>query len=139
MNPDATFRERIHGLLSSFPLMISCIRFSAPGVGSSLFRKEQLGPCMTLRFLPKPLPPQLQSGSTPPIMPDNIIARLIPPKETTGSVSSIEKLLLLTPTFILTYFYFAEGVGFEPTCRFYPTIRFRIGAVMTSSVPFLKY
>ena len=29
----------------------------------------------------------------------------------------------------------AERVGFEPTCRFYPTIRFRIGAVMTASVP----
>jgi hypothetical protein len=26
-------------------------------------------------------------------------------------------------------------VGFEPTCRFYPTIRFRVGAVMTASVP----
>ncbi len=29
----------------------------------------------------------------------------------------------------------AERVGFEPTCRFYPTIRFRVGAVMTASVP----
>ncbi len=29
----------------------------------------------------------------------------------------------------------AEKVGFEPTCRNYPTIRFRIGAVMTTSVP----
>ena len=27
-------------------------------------------------------------------------------------------------------------MGVEPTCRYYPTIRFRIGAVMTSSVPF---
>ena len=32
-------------------------------------------------------------------------------------------------------FILAERVGFEPTCRFYPTIRFRIGAVMTASVP----
>jgi hypothetical protein len=31
--------------------------------------------------------------------------------------------------------FLAERVGFEPTCRFYPTIRFRIGAVMTASVP----
>ena len=30
----------------------------------------------------------------------------------------------------------AEGVGVEPTCRYNPTIRFRIGAVMTTSVPF---
>jgi membrane-bound lytic murein transglycosylase F len=29
----------------------------------------------------------------------------------------------------------AERVGFEPTCRFYPTIRFRVGAVVTTSVP----
>jgi hypothetical protein len=29
----------------------------------------------------------------------------------------------------------AERVGFEPTCRNYPTIRFRVGAVMTTSVP----
>ena len=29
----------------------------------------------------------------------------------------------------------AERVGFEPTCRIYPTIRFRVGAVMTASVP----
>ena len=29
----------------------------------------------------------------------------------------------------------AERVGFEPTCRNYPTIRFRVGAVMTASVP----
>ena len=29
----------------------------------------------------------------------------------------------------------AERVGFEPTCRFYPTIRFRVGAVVTASVP----
>ena len=29
----------------------------------------------------------------------------------------------------------AERVGFEPTCRYYPTIRFRVGAVMTASVP----
>src|SRR6266404_1523464 len=34
------------------------------------------------------------------------------------------------PLFIL-----AERVGFEPTCRNYPTIRFRVGAVMTASVP----
>jgi hypothetical protein len=34
------------------------------------------------------------------------------------------------PLFIL-----AERVGFEPTCRNYPTIRFRVGAVMTTSVP----
>jgi hypothetical protein len=32
-------------------------------------------------------------------------------------------------------FELAERVGFEPTCRFYPTIRFRVGAVMTASVP----
>src|SRR6266478_3503712 len=32
-------------------------------------------------------------------------------------------------------FYLAERVGFEPTCRNYPTIRFRVGAVMTTSVP----
>ncbi len=31
--------------------------------------------------------------------------------------------------------FLAERVGFEPTCRFYPTIRFRVGAVMTASVP----
>ena len=29
----------------------------------------------------------------------------------------------------------AERVGFEPTCRNYPTIRFRVGAVVTTSVP----
>jgi len=29
----------------------------------------------------------------------------------------------------------AERVGFEPTCRNYPTIRFRVGAVVTASVP----
>ena len=29
----------------------------------------------------------------------------------------------------------AERVGFEPTCRLSPTIRFRVGAVMTASVP----
>ncbi len=32
-------------------------------------------------------------------------------------------------------FNLAERVGFEPTCRNYPTIRFRVGAVMTASVP----
>jgi hypothetical protein len=32
----------------------------------------------------------------------------------------------------------AERVGFEPTCRNYPTIRFRVGAVMTTSVPLLN-
>ena len=32
----------------------------------------------------------------------------------------------------------AERVGFEPTCRNYPTIRFRVGAVMTTSVPLRK-
>jgi hypothetical protein len=32
-------------------------------------------------------------------------------------------------------FAMAEEVGFEPTCRNYPTIRFRVGAVMTTSVP----
>jgi hypothetical protein len=32
-------------------------------------------------------------------------------------------------------FILAERVGFEPTCRNYPTIRFRVGAVMTASVP----
>src|SRR5258708_23908646 len=32
-------------------------------------------------------------------------------------------------------FYLAERVGFEPTCRNYPTIRFRVGAVVTTSVP----
>ena len=31
----------------------------------------------------------------------------------------------------------AERVGFEPTCRNYPTIRFRVGAVVTTSVPLL--
>jgi hypothetical protein len=29
----------------------------------------------------------------------------------------------------------AERVRFELTCRNYPTIRFRVGAVMTASVP----
>ena len=29
----------------------------------------------------------------------------------------------------------AERVGFEPTCRVSPTIRFRVGAVMATSVP----
>ena len=29
----------------------------------------------------------------------------------------------------------AERVRFELTCRNYPTIRFRVGAVMTTSVP----
>ncbi len=32
-------------------------------------------------------------------------------------------------------FLLAERVGFEPTCRNYPTIRFRVGAVVTTSVP----
>jgi hypothetical protein len=32
-------------------------------------------------------------------------------------------------------FLVSERVGFEPTCRNYPTIRFRVGAVMTTSVP----
>src|SRR5580658_2825206 len=32
----------------------------------------------------------------------------------------------------------AERVGFEPTCRNYPTIRFRVGAVVTASVPLLR-
>ena len=29
----------------------------------------------------------------------------------------------------------AERMGFEPMCRNYPTIRFRVGAVMATSVP----
>ncbi len=29
----------------------------------------------------------------------------------------------------------AEEAGFEPACRISPTIRFRIGAVMATSVP----
>lgn len=33
------------------------------------------------------------------------------------------------------YYYLAEEAGFEPACRISPTIRFRVGAVMTTSVP----
>ncbi len=32
----------------------------------------------------------------------------------------------------------AERVGFEPTWRLSPPIRFRVGAVMAASVPLLK-
>jgi hypothetical protein len=45
------------------------------------------------------------------------------------------RLKIIGPTKGPYYFQLAERVGFEPTCRNYPTIRFRVGAVMTTSVP----
>ena len=39
------------------------------------------------------------------------------------------------PLILKDFFQVAERVGFEPTCRNYPTIRFRVGAVVTTSVP----
>src|SRR5215471_14405488 len=74
----------------------------------------------------RPLVPSLRSGptaglrSSPTLSPRTVVqVRSLPWRVPAAAVSEG----------------MAERVGFEPTCRFYPTIRFRVGAVMTASVP----
>src|SRR5262249_29904543 len=73
-----------------------------------------------------PLVPSLRSGPTAglrssPTLPSGTVVQNRPLPRRAAAAAVRERV--------------AERVGFEPTCRFYPTIRFRVGAVMTASVP----